>query len=197
MTRQPVLIVIAGPNGSGKTTITEALLRHQWAADCAAINPDDLAEKLFKGWDPLQAAFKAAVLAAEMRERHLAAREDLVFETVFSAPDKLDYLRRAKAAGYFIRLFFICTDNPLINAARVARRMALGGHPVPLDKIVGRYRRSIANGAAALQVVDRLYLFDNSREDRDAREMLRFRDGVLVRRSDPVHAWAHPFLERP
>ena len=30
---KPVLIVIAGPNGSGKTTVTEQILRHEWMGD--------------------------------------------------------------------------------------------------------------------------------------------------------------------
>lgn len=41
--KKPVMIVIAGPNGSGKTSVTESLLRHEWAKDCEYINPDSLA----------------------------------------------------------------------------------------------------------------------------------------------------------
>lgn len=35
---RPVLIVIAGPNGSGKTTITSKILRHEWLEDALYIN---------------------------------------------------------------------------------------------------------------------------------------------------------------
>ena len=39
-THKPVLIVIAGPNGSGKTTITSKILRHEWMEDAVYVNPD-------------------------------------------------------------------------------------------------------------------------------------------------------------
>jgi len=42
---KPNLIVVAGPNGSGKTTITEKLLRHVWMDDCEYINPDIIAQE--------------------------------------------------------------------------------------------------------------------------------------------------------
>ena len=38
--QKPRLIVVAGPNSSGKTTITEKLLRQEWMEDCQYINPD-------------------------------------------------------------------------------------------------------------------------------------------------------------
>jgi predicted ABC-type ATPase len=55
----------------------------------------------------------------------------IAFESVFSAPDTVDFLRRAIDAGYFVRVFFIGTSDPGINAARVAKRVAAGGHTVP------------------------------------------------------------------
>lgn len=41
---KPVLIVIAGPNGSGKTTITHRILRHEWMEGALFMNCDSLKE---------------------------------------------------------------------------------------------------------------------------------------------------------
>ena len=32
--KKPVFIVIAGPNGSGKTFITSKILQHEWVENC-------------------------------------------------------------------------------------------------------------------------------------------------------------------
>ena len=70
--QKPRLIVVAGPNGSGKTTITEKLLRHEWMEDCVYINPDFIAKQKFGDWNSPKSVLKAANYAQEMRERCLA-----------------------------------------------------------------------------------------------------------------------------
>ena len=46
--------------------------------------------------------------------------------------------------------------------ARVAQRVASGGHDVPEDRIIGRYARAMAQLPDAIAASDRTYLFDNS-----------------------------------
>lgn len=70
-------------------------------------------------------------------------------------PDKIDFIQRAKQAGFFVRLFFVGTDNPSINAKRVALRVMEGGHDVPISKIIARYTRSLANCSVAARIADR------------------------------------------
>jgi predicted ABC-type ATPase len=144
---KPILIIVAGPNGAGKTTITDKLLRHEWMGDCIYINPDFIAQQCFGDWNSPEAVIKAANRAKEMRENCIATMKSMAFETVFSTQEKVNFVRRAKAAGYFIRLFFICTNDPSINAQRVALRVMEGGHDVPITKIINRYYRSITNCA--------------------------------------------------
>ena len=116
--RKPVLIIIAGPNGSGKTTITRQLLLHEWGEDCIYINPDDVAKDRYGDWNSNEAVMKAAKYATELRYSLLEKGEDFVFETVLSAEEKVDFIRKAKELGYFIRVFFVSTSSPKINAAR-------------------------------------------------------------------------------
>lgn len=82
--RKPVLCVVAGPNGSGKTSTTVRLLSNEWASDCIYINPDDIAQNDFGDWNSGDAILKAARKATEMRNDCLERKVDFVFETVFS-----------------------------------------------------------------------------------------------------------------
>ena len=114
-----------------------------------------------------------------------------------SATDKVDYILRAKEAGFFIRLFFVSTESPTINAKRVAQRVLDGGHDVPIPKIISRYDKSIANCKIISAIVDRLYVYDNSIEDAEARLLFRLGNGELVKRYvDELPNWASTILPR-
>ena len=188
---KPVLIVIAGPNGSGKTTVTEQILRHEWMEDAVYINPDIVAQERYGDWNSAEAVKKSIAYCEELRERCLAERRSLIFETVLSRKDKVDYIRRAKDAGYFVRLFFVCTESPTINAMRIAKRVMQGGHDVPITKIISRYKLSVANCIEAARAVDRCYLYDNSVENSDARPLFRAVDGKVFKSyTNVMPAWA-------
>lgn len=193
----PVLIVIAGPNGSGKTSVTSKILHHEWLEDSEYINPDNVARDVFGDWNDREAVLKAANYCNEWRERCLTEKKSHIFETVMSAIDKVDYILRAKEAGFFVRLFFVSTDSPTINAKRVAKRVINGGHDVPIPKIISRYDKSIANCVALAPYVDRLYIYDNSVEDADARILFRMSNGEVVKSyTDDVPDWAKIILPK-
>lgn len=56
-----------------------------------------------------------------------------------------------------------------------------GRHDVPIPKIISRYDKSIANCKILSAIVDRLYVYDNSVEDAEARLLFRLSDGDLVK----------------
>lgn len=66
---KPVLIVIAGPNGSGKTTITSRVLHHEWLEDSIYINPDNIAQNMFGDWNNQDAVLKAAPILPGSKRR--------------------------------------------------------------------------------------------------------------------------------
>ncbi|GHT12508.1 hypothetical protein FACS189426_15980 [Bacteroidia bacterium] len=94
------LLIVAGPNGSGKTSVTGKILKHEWV----------------EGW------------------------------------------------------------------SRVTQRVLEGGHDVPIQKIISRYYKSIANCAYLAPLVDRLYVYDNSVDNAFAELLFRVNDGMLVKR---------------
>ena len=117
--RLPEIIVFAGPNGSGKTTIT-----------CMArtigvyINADDIKRS------SLCSDLEAAVKAEELREEMLEKGEDFTFETVLSTDRNIKLLKKAKEKGYFLRCIYVLTSDYKINIARVSMRKSMGGHGV-------------------------------------------------------------------
>lgn len=192
---KPILIVIAGPNGSGKTSVTSRLLKHEWVEGSLYINPDIIANEVFGDWNSQDAVIKAANYCADLREKCLAERRSFIFETVMSASDKVDFILRAKEAGFFIRVFFIATSNPAINAARIAGRVMQGGHDVPISKIISRYRKSILNCKIISSIVDRLYVYDNSIDGEEAKLQFRLVDGMMGKMYvTHVPLWAQAIL---
>jgi len=188
---KPKLLIVAGPNGSGKTSVTGKILKHEWIKGCQYINPDNIARDVYGDWNSTDAVMKAARYATDEREECIANGRSLIFETVLSAPDKISFIQRAKQKGYFIRLFFIGTDNPQINAARIANRVMDGGHDVPISKIVSRYYKSIANCGILVPLVDRLYVYDNSVDDVFPQLLFRASDGKLTKQYAPINDWAN------
>lgn len=189
--RRPTLCIVAGPNGSGKTTTTLQLLANEWTADSLYINPDNIAQEAFGDWNSPEAVLKAAHLATEKRYECLNNKQDFVFETVFSSDEKLEFVRKAKAEGFFIRFFFVCTSDPEINVRRVTRRFLDGGHEVPISKIISRYYKSIANAASAIELVDRAYIYDNSVENVLPRLLYRTVDGTVFKKyTENIPEWA-------
>ena len=194
--RNPMLCVVAGPNGSGKTTTTVQLLENEWTADSLYINPDNIAQEVFGDWNSPEAVLKAAELAMRQRSDCVEQRRNFVFETVFSSPEKLDFLRKAKDTGFFIRLFYVCTSDPAINVARITQRYMNGGHEVPISKIITRYYKSLANAAKAITFVDRAYIYDNSIDNQLPRLLYRTTDGKLFKRyTDDVPLWAQTIID--
>jgi predicted ABC-type ATPase len=192
---KPVLIVIAGPNGSGKTTITSKILKHEWLENALYVNPDKVAQDRFGDWNSPEAVLQAAQYCEEQREACLRQGQSLIFETVLSTDSKVDFIRRAHEAGYFIRIFFVSTAHPAINAARIAQRVMEGGHDVPISKIISRYQKSILNCKRVAAIADRVYIYDNSVDDAEARLLFRMTDGRPFKRyTDDIPEWALTIL---
>ncbi|WP_298017945.1 zeta toxin family protein [uncultured Castellaniella sp.] len=111
-------------------------------------------------------SYLASVASDFIRRQLLAQRISFSFETVMSSPDKVDFLREARQAGFRTYLYYIATEDPEINVSRVKYRVSAGGHDVPRDKILSRYENSLRLLARAIKASDRAYVFDNSNETR-------------------------------
>lgn len=151
--RKPMVLVLAGPNGSGKSTITRF-----FDIVGSYTNADDIVAATGMSNED------AAKLADKMRYHSIEVKEDFTFETVLSSHYKLDILEKAKSEGYFIKCIFVLTIDASVNVARVAARVALGGHDVDEEKIRSRYSKSLNNIPRLMQICDILHVYDNTEE---------------------------------
>lgn len=145
--------------------------------------------------DVIVNAYFASVAADFLRQKLLAKRESFSFETVMSSPDKVVLLKKAQSLGYRTYLYYIATDDPTINVARVKARVNMGGHDVPEDKIVSRYTRSLDLLLDAIRHTNRAYLFDNSRHGGDHMWVAEITDGHdLEMKCTSMPLWFHRFV---
>jgi len=194
--RRPTLCIVAGPNGSGKTSTTVQLLANEWTEDSLYINPDNIAQEEFGDWNSPEAVLKAAKKATELRYQCLEEKRDFVFETVFSSDEKFEFVKKAKEAGFFVRIFFVCTNSPEINVSRITKRFLEGGHEVPISKIISRYYKSLTNMAKVISIVDRAYIYDNSVENQLPRLLYRTTDGEVFKQYvEDVPEWAKELVK--
>lgn len=153
MQKKPEVVVFAGPNGSGKTTVTKlAKIIEPY------INADDI-KKSTNCSD-----MEAAVKATELREKLVAENKSFTFETVLSTRRNLDLLIKAKKQGYFIRCIYVLTSSPQINILRVKARSESGGHDVPEDKIFSRYTKALCLLPELISICDICHIYDNTNE---------------------------------
>lgn len=141
-----------------------SLLRSANLVDAAARLQVEGTRLLF-GTEAVNSYF-ASVLSDFIRHHLLRTGKSFTFETVMSSPDKVDFMRRAREQGFRTYLYFVATEDPDINIERVRNRVLNGGHPVPEDKIVSRYHRSLELLPSAIEQSSRAYVFDNSNHER-------------------------------
>jgi predicted ABC-type ATPase len=135
-------------------------------------------------------AYFASVAADFLRRKLLEAGRSFSFETVMSSPDKVALLKTAQELGYRTYLYYIATEDPEINLARVEARVSKGGHDVPKDKIISRYARSLDLLLPAVKLTHRAYLFDNSQQGGDHLFVAEITDGKnLEIKCDPMPRW--------
>lgn len=159
--------IIAGPNGSGKTTFSVALLENTEILTGAHLNADIIAKAYmtdddYKDLTPLQVHLKVSELVENTIDDLIEQGSNIILETVFSSTHKLNTYRKLKESGYFVNVIFVATSDPMINVLNVASRVKSGGHDVPIDKILSRYDKSIANAKLISKDADCLILIDNS-----------------------------------
>ncbi len=156
----PRVVIFAGPNGAGKSTHADAIL--------AALGIDTFvnADYIARGLSGRHAEAVAMTAGRIMltRLKDLAAvKKDFAFESTLSSRSFAPFLRRLKAQGYQVAIYYFSLASPSLAVRRVKLRVAMGGHDVPADVIRRRFDRSQSNFFSLYTpLADRWLIFDNS-----------------------------------
>jgi predicted ABC-type ATPase len=185
--QRPIVVALAGPNGTGKSTFFDANLSR---TGLYFINADVLALSL--GMNP----YAAADLADKLRRQLVELGESFIFETVFSDPvgDKLRFLKDTEKAGYTVLLIFIGIPNPEISDERVAMRVSRGGHDVPTEKLVERFPRTMNNLKRAMIELSNVWVYDHSDLDRGYRLVAKIENRQRIELYEPAPEWLRQLL---
>ena len=132
------LYIIAGANGSGKTTFAKAF------ADIHGlyfINADEIAKEL----DPeniTKYQVKSGRIFFQELKKRLSENNSFIIETTLSGKYLVKYIKKAQANGFEVELIYLFLEKPETNITRVSNRVLNGGHHVPKDDIIRRFYRS-------------------------------------------------------
>jgi len=159
--------IIAGPNGSGKTTFSISLIKNTTILTGTHLNADIVGKAYendaeFSSLSPYDRHVKISEMVENTIDKLIEKGDNLILETVFSSKYKLDVFNKLKSAGYFVNVVFVATSDPIINIINVAQRYLKGGHEVAISKIFSRYKGSLENLTKISSSADCLILIDNS-----------------------------------
>ncbi len=182
----PTLLVVAGPNGCGKSTLT----RMSGFRGLDIIDPDAIARDMTTG-GPAHAGREAL----RRRQAALGAGRAHLVETTLAGSGILRHMTAARRQGYRIVLHYVSVDSPDQALDRIRNRVALGGHDVPEADARRRFARSHANLPAAIARTDEAMLYDNTDPDRPHREVAILKDGAWWV-AGAVPGWAAEALAR-
>ena len=159
--RRPYLYIVAGPNGSGKTTFARTFLPDY--ARCKQFVNADLIAGGLSPFAPEAAAMRAGRLLVEQIRLLTSRHSDFGFETTLAGVTYVSLLQRLKAQGYKIQLFFLWIPTVEMALARITERVKRGGHDIPEKVVRRRFRKGIENLFHLYRpLLDSWILFDNS-----------------------------------
>lgn len=153
--------IIAGPNGSGKTTFAQAYFKLQ-NGKSRFINADTIASGLAAGSES-QAAFHAGRVMLNAISTALQEGESFSFETTLSGKTWLKILEEARQKKYEITIHFVFLNKVSLNIERIRQRVKEGGHSIPKETVLRRFPRSFENFWKVYRpLCQSWFIFDNT-----------------------------------
>lgn len=155
------IYIIAGPNGSGKTTFATKFLPEY--VKCSNFINADMIAKGLAPFEPRSAAIKAGKLVLQQIQEFSNKGINFSFETTLSGKTYVNLFNELKVKGYLLHLYFLWIPDADLSIARIKERVLDGGHDIPQEDVRRRFKRSIMN---FFNLYENMFyswmLFDNS-----------------------------------
>jgi predicted ABC-type ATPase len=171
---KPVLMILAGASGAGKTTFYESKLKSAFPTILRASS------------SPL-----AQTETNRERSRLQKEQQSFVYQDVTVDPQ---ILQHARDVGYEVKVIYLATENPNLNIGRVLLRVGQGGLFAALARVPDDYAKGMKQLPEVKKLADDLMLFDNTVNGRGVRLVAHFRQGELVKLARTVPKWAEKVL---
>lgn len=158
------IYIIAGSNGSGKTTFAKRFLP-KYAKCPNFINADLIAQGL-SPFEPQTAALKAGKIVLQQIEEFSARGLDFGFETTLSGKSYVKLLDDLIKKGYELHLYYLWIPDTRLAIERIKGRVLEGGHNIPDIDVRRRFTRSISNFFRLYEpLLSTWMMFDNSGQE--------------------------------
>lgn len=187
----PVLTVIAGPNGVGKSTLTASLTVAQGTP---ILDPDAIARSL-NPQAPETGATWAGRVVLNRQNAYLRSGTSFILETTLAGSAVLRLMDEARRRGFRIHLIYIGVDDVQVLLARIAGRVLDGGHAVPEHDVRRRYVRSMRHMKEAIARADNVTLLDNVL-DQEPQLVMTIDDGRSTIHIENLPSWVTSFVVR-
>ncbi len=203
MSEKPVIHVLAGVNGAGKSSIGESEFRSE---GLSVFNPDTIAQQIRDLHPDISLTLANAhawQIGKSLLERAIAGGQDYRFETTLGGRTIAQLLEKAARSGHRLQVWFCGLASADLHIRRVRSRVAHGGHDIPVEKIRERWNRSRENLIRLLPCIDHLRVYDNSSEADPAAGrqpqpvlLLEMQRGQITAPADLSNApdWARPII---
>ena len=139
--RTKELVIIAGANGSGKTTFAR-LFQKSFPFDF--VNADEIIKEINPAGIE-KSRVKAGKIFFAQIHKNIQANNNLIIESTLSGRTLVNFIKKVKHKGYFVKIIYIFLETPGLCIQRIKERVLKGGHYVPDDDVVRRFYRSKEN----------------------------------------------------
>jgi len=187
----PILYILGGPNGAGKTSYYFAALKAKFINQhLPFINIDLIANEA--GGYTAENFVKAEMIYREKVGELLKSKSDFMIESNLAKNSDYEWIKNLIKHGYEVVLYFLCTDDINVNINRILRRVKEGGHDIPPEIVIHRYKMSLTYLKTKLRLFKEIYLIDNS--GNEAIELGFIKNDQLIELSFDLPKWFNEIL---